>query len=748
MKSTVKISNRRRSIIANIKFKDIIFTSVKSNKNLNIHTDDEINYRGKSSKKKLDKVLKNSELYKKNLELNKESIKYFFNMKIYLMEKIYCKYSDCKRNYNIMIINNILSNRVSKIKIKYTEMLNEIETAEIISKYITKKEIYYFLKYLLVVLDKFSIQYPNYLKDEGVYNFMSKYLYKKQQFIDRASENNKKNYIQSNIKKLFHEQNFNESRIFNSKMSQSDYSEEENLKKKIKTKGYNNDVENSQESYDNIEKLVEKMDKKRDKMDNLRIFVRRRSKTIKTDEIFLFKIPKNEKSKKIKLTSLYEINNKKVMRSKKRKKTEIKLDRKMVTFETAIDEHDKNKTKKTKKSKKNIIEKKNEIKEIKRLFLLNDIGKNNKVLDVLKRGFFFIDEKDIKKYNKNEKLKSNKNKNNIIEDINKIHKENKLKDKINLLYQNKNNYYNGENYLILKNMNYILKNLNYNLNEYRFYNKIKSNNNEKEKYYEKNIIPGLFNDKANLLLNSQNLNLQNKKNKKSVLIPSLGVNSQINKTYNSSTESFCKRLVKLNESLLDKKNKKNDIIIPYYNSQKKNDYFKEYYIDSIITDKDRENSKYSTNKLERIENSINQYYRTNSKDKKILSMKNNINYIKNITLNNDNNLKNKIDKNRLNNILITSRNYRNNLSSKLFKSEYKNYKEKAIFNTMNNITLLNNNIYTSENDFTIRNISHKNIKGKRNLSLNIINRNKSKDSSKIHFYDVLNSKNKDFLIKL
>ena len=203
MKSILKNSKRRKSVIGNIKLKDIIFSSDTNIKNLNIHTDEDINYKEKSQKKILGKTIKNSELYKKTLKLKKESLKFFFSMKIYLKEKLFYKYSDSKNNYNIMIINNIFSNKLSKIKIKFTEMLNEIESVEVIQKFFTKKEVYYFLKYLLVVYDKFSIQYPNYLKDEAIYNFMSKYLYEKQLCFDRTRENNKNNYIQSNVKKFF-----------------------------------------------------------------------------------------------------------------------------------------------------------------------------------------------------------------------------------------------------------------------------------------------------------------------------------------------------------------------------------------------------------------------------------------------------------------------------------------------------------------------------------------------------------------
>ena len=100
-----------------------------------------------------------------------------------------------------MIINNILSNNISRIKEKYIEMLNEIESNDLLVKYLSKKDLFYFLNYLVVVYDKFYIQYPNYLKDPKIYNFMSKYLLKKQKMLDINKENNKILLIKKKLKK-------------------------------------------------------------------------------------------------------------------------------------------------------------------------------------------------------------------------------------------------------------------------------------------------------------------------------------------------------------------------------------------------------------------------------------------------------------------------------------------------------------------------------------------------------------------
>jgi hypothetical protein len=156
--------------------------------------------------------------------------------------------------------------------------------------------------------------------------------------------------------------------------------------------------------------------------------------------------------------------------------------------------------------------------EIRRILSINDVGKNNKILDVVKRGFIFLNENDNDNVNKTKLSISSYNKKNIKkfeENMIETNKEIKIKQKLNY-----NNYYKGEKYYnLFKNRNYIIKNLNNCLNEYRFYNKIVHNSIEKQKYYEKKVIPGLFNNKFNILSNNQNTCYKNENiNKKISLI--------------------------------------------------------------------------------------------------------------------------------------------------------------------------------------------------------------------------------------
>ena len=168
----------------------------------------------KDKKNYLEILLKIQNYIKVIHQKKKETIKLFYKTKIYFKKRIFSKYLDSETNYHIMIINNILSNKMSSIKEKYTEMLIEIDTIELISRFVLKRDVYYFLKYLVVVYDKFHIQYPNYLKNKKVYYFMSKYIYIKQKFIDRLNESNKQVYMKTNMKKFFSDNDFNKNYFF------------------------------------------------------------------------------------------------------------------------------------------------------------------------------------------------------------------------------------------------------------------------------------------------------------------------------------------------------------------------------------------------------------------------------------------------------------------------------------------------------------------------------------------------------
>jgi hypothetical protein len=216
-------TRRRKSIIFKNKINQGLFNSLENNKKINFKTDEDINYKkykseNKNKNKKITEkeIKKNSEIHKRNSLLKKENLKFKYKMEYFVAKKLNYYYND-KCNYFKLIINSILSNNNSKIKQNYIEMLYEIETKDLLSQYILKRDVYYFLKYLLVVYDKFRIQFPTYLKDINVYNFMNKYLLVKQKFIDRASKSNYQTYIEENIKNLFSRPSHKIQNFFNQK---------------------------------------------------------------------------------------------------------------------------------------------------------------------------------------------------------------------------------------------------------------------------------------------------------------------------------------------------------------------------------------------------------------------------------------------------------------------------------------------------------------------------------------------------
>lgn len=654
----------------------ILFNEFESNKNT--YKDKEIH-----------EPIKNSELYKNNILIKRDRIIFFYKMKYSLKKKIYSPFLDTTNNYNKMIISNILSNKISNIKTKYTEMLYDIESNDVITKFIQKKEVYYFLKYLVVVYDKFHVQFPNYLKDVNVYYFMSKYLLAKQKYFDRIKETNEHNYIQKRLNKLLERTYIREKKFFSSKISHSD-SEEENLTKlkQIRGKcGFDVDVENSEDSLDQLKSLVGKIEDNFDIPQTKDIYLRSRSKSFKNLDTILLNYPNIHKTKKVRWSSLLEINNKKLMRNKKRKGTEVKFLRKKVVIDKVVDKDKikkKIKRKATKEQmKQNLINKKNEINEIKRLILLNDVGKNNKILDVVKRGFVFINDNDKNTIINNRNiLKTQKNHQINNQEKKETNKVIIIKEKIKKLIENKNNYdlFNRDNYNLFKNGKSIIKNLNHCLNEYRFYNKSKNNSTGKQKYYERKVIPGLFNNKVNTLFISKNENNNKIKN-----LPSIGTITPVRKKYCITSGTYCKKYSKLNNILFD-----NKIRITHSNKKENN-----YYIDSILTDKDDKNSKYFNNILERQENSIYKYYKTSIRDKKApLVYK--LNHFKNFNLTEGNNIKNNMNIN--NNFLINHTEYNNYINKKKIESYMKSNREKLLFFSIYNNKNLNNIGNTNNNN--------------------------------------------------
>lgn len=675
-------------------------------------------------KDKLNQVegpIKNSEFYKKNIFTKRARIIFFFKLKYSLQKKISAKYFDSTRNYNRMIINNILSNEISLIKERYTEMLYEIEMNDLLMKYIPRKDVYIFLKYLVVVYDKFNIIYPNYIKDINVYNFMSNYIIRKQRIFDLIKENNKYVNIQKKIKKLFSKKCMYEKNLISPNLSESDSEEKFSKLKKMRSQGFDIDVDNSEDSLEKLQSLVVKIDKNLEIPKYEKIYLSKRSRSSTNIYSFFINYSKLKKPKKVKWKDLYEINNKEIKRNKKRKRTEIKIDRKKIIIEKVID-NDKKKFKKkeTKEgSKQNLINKRNEINKIKKILLINKVEKdNNKIIDVIKRGFFFINHNKNDQDINNKLLISSYKKKNIKLDkcITNNNKEIKIKEKLIHLSKINNNYnintfYNWKNYNLFKKRKYIFKNLNYSLNEYRFYNKNVNNSKERQKYYEKKVIPKLFNNNFSNLFDNQKINNPNSKINKSNLPSLVNITSISKKLNKEGVEKYCKKYNKYNNNILNVKMRNNNSLIPHKS---------EYYFNSVLSEKEKKDTKKYTNKMERLENCVNHYYKINKKIRKFPKYK--FNYFNKINLTDTKNSKHKL---------------KNNISIK--KKEI-NEKRKIEFyfnkNELLNLTLfkskiINKNKYNNFNSLLIKEKYKDNInEGKQTLNFS-----SKKENNKITFND-------------
>ena len=682
----------------------------------------------------INELIKNTELYQKIMSIRRNRIIFFYKLKYSLKKKLVKPFLDTTNNYNKMMINNILSNKVSNLKLKYTEMLYEIETNDLIIKLVQKGDIYYMLKYLVVINDKCHIQYPNYLKDINVYYFMSKYLLTKQKFFDRIKDNNNYNYMYNRIKKLFYTNNENDKKIFASKISHSDSDEDLTLKQKRGQGGlFNIDMDNSQDSLNKLQLLVGKISDNFESTKANKIFLRARSKSFRNIDTLLLKYSNSPKTKQIRRVSLYDINIKKIIRNKKRRGTEIKFDRKKVAIDkVVIKDETKNRNKKKKATKaeikQHLIEKRNEINEIKRLILSNDIGKNNRLLDVVKRGFAFINDKSNKDLIKNKINKKIEEKKIVKIDENETESNKVLiiKEKIRNLIENKNIFdlCNRDNNNLFKNKKNIFQNLNNGLNEFRFYNKANDNSIEKYKYYERKVIPGLFNNKVNKLFVSQN-----EKMKTTKLKIFLGTMTPVRKKYSNTSGTYCKRYSKLNNILFDNSIKKNKNKLYLHMSQKKE---KNYLVDSILINNNNEeqSTKIFNNKLEREENSIYKYYKTTIKERKTPLLMYKLNHFKNIRLIDEHKIKTKINnkiKKQNNNtyrflINHTEQNNNSNFNRKMeaYMKNMKNNKETNVSYRMFN-TINNNNIRVI-NKYSINSKNNKKIikiKGENNQEINV-----------------------------
>lgn len=118
----------------------------------------------------------------------------------FILSKIKHVYSTkVPNNYYIMFINNLLSDKSNRIKSRFTELLNLIETKELISNYFLRKESRIKLAYLTKLFSYNIRVFPNYIKNEKIYDIMANYLIQKEKLIIRIERNKRINILKRKL---------------------------------------------------------------------------------------------------------------------------------------------------------------------------------------------------------------------------------------------------------------------------------------------------------------------------------------------------------------------------------------------------------------------------------------------------------------------------------------------------------------------------------------------------------------------
>ena len=118
---------------------------------------------------------------------------------IYKSIKNYAK--NIRYNYYVMLISNLITNRPNVIKYKYIELLNVIETKELLSHYYNKYESKFKLVYLTKLISRNTRVFPNYLKNQKIYYIMINYIIKKENMILNAEKNFKISKLKAQLLK-------------------------------------------------------------------------------------------------------------------------------------------------------------------------------------------------------------------------------------------------------------------------------------------------------------------------------------------------------------------------------------------------------------------------------------------------------------------------------------------------------------------------------------------------------------------
>ena len=159
----------------------------------------------------------------------------------YILSKIKHNYSKkVPNNYYIMVISNLLSNKPNKLKAKYTELLNEIETKELLPNYFLLKESKIKLSYLTKLFAHNIIIFPNYLLNDKIYNIMSDYLIEKEKLIMRIENNSRINILKLKLLK-YKNKNKEEIEITRNKNAIESFTDSDNIDLEDNLNNLNND---------------------------------------------------------------------------------------------------------------------------------------------------------------------------------------------------------------------------------------------------------------------------------------------------------------------------------------------------------------------------------------------------------------------------------------------------------------------------------------------------------------------------
>ena len=184
----------------------------------------------------------------------------------YILNRIRHNYAQgIAANYNIMFITNILSNKSNSIKSRFIELLNIIETKELLNNYYLRGESKIKLAYLTKLFSKNIRIYPNYIKNIEIYPIMSKNLIEKEKLIQRIENNKRINVLKLKLLKFINNDKYKDKDKSEIKFNKKDISLtdsenidlEENLNYLNDDDSFSNSFRKKNDSFNKIQNLID-----------------------------------------------------------------------------------------------------------------------------------------------------------------------------------------------------------------------------------------------------------------------------------------------------------------------------------------------------------------------------------------------------------------------------------------------------------------------------------------------------------